>query len=80
MVNNRVTEFQVGAQAKGQKDNQEARYPTRENEAPADSAVHDGHIMQRFADGYIVVIGHHSQEKKLNLAGAGVGGDGFVPT
>ena len=26
---------------------------------------HDGHIMQRFADGYIVIIGHHSQEKKF---------------
>ena len=31
----------------------------------ADSAAHDGQVMQGFADGHIVVIGHRSQEVKL---------------
>ena len=65
MVNNRVTEFQIKAQTKGWKDDQQARCPTTEDEVPADSAVHDGHVMQGFADGHTAVIGHYSQQKKL---------------
>ena len=89
MVNKRVSEFQVDTQAKGWKDNQEARYPTRENQAPADSAVHDGHVVKGFADGHVAVIRHHSQEEKFcsgkkdnkkDLAEAGIDGDNFVPT
>ena len=89
MVNKRVTEFQVDTQAKGWKDKQEARYPKRENEAPADSAVHDAHVVKGFADGQVAVIRQHSQEEKFcsskkdnkkDLAEAGIDGDHFVPT
>ena len=31
----------------------------------ANSAAHDGQVMQGFVDGHIVVIGHISQEVKL---------------
>ena len=27
--------------------------------------IHDGHVMQRFADGNVAVLGHGSQEVKL---------------
>ena len=70
-------------------DKQEARYPKRENEAPADSAVHDAHVVKGFADGQVAVIRQHSQEEKFcsskkdnkkDLAEAGIDGDHFVPT
>ena len=28
--------------------------------------IHDGHVMQRFADGNVVVIGHGNQKVKLS--------------
>lgn len=78
MVNNRVT---IPGRGSGQGRRIIKKLDTQQQRIRFSRLYsHDGHIMQRFADGYIVVIGHHSQEKKLNLAGAGVGGDGFVPT
>lgn len=66
MINNiRVTEFQIEAQAKWWQDHQQASCPATEDKPLTDLAVHDGDIMQGFADGYISVIGHDGQEKKL---------------
>ena len=32
----------------------------------ADSVIHDGHVMQWFADGNVAVIGHGNQKVKLS--------------
>ena len=65
MINDRVTEFQVQSQEKWWKYHQESGLPTGEDKHFAGSVVHDGHIMQGFADGYIEIIGHGGQEKKF---------------
>ena len=64
MVKNiRVTEFQAQFQAKRWDHDQHSGRPTAEDESFADPVVHDGHVMQGFAGGYIVTVRHGSQEK-----------------
>ena len=60
-----VTEFQLEAHTEWCDDDHQPRGPAAEDKDGADSAVHDAHVMQGFADGHTVVIGHGGQEKKL---------------
>jgi hypothetical protein len=41
--------------------------PKIKDESSTDLGVHDGHIMQGFADGNISVTGHGGKEKKILL-------------
>lgn len=67
MVNNvGVTEFDVQSQAEGWEYDQQASYPATKDESAAHLAVHDGHVMQWFADGDVAVIGHDGEEEKLH--------------
>lgn len=59
----RVTEFQAQFQAKWWDHDQHSGHPTAEDESFADPLVHDGHVMQGFADGYVATVRHGSQEK-----------------
>ena len=59
MINDiRVTEFQIEAQTKWGNDDQQTSHPAADNKPVANSVIHDGHIMQGFADGHIAVKGH----------------------
>ena len=42
------------------------KLPRGQDKQCADSMIHDGHVMQRLADGKVVVIGHVSQKIKLS--------------
>ena len=42
------------------------KLPRGQDKQCADSMIHDGHVMQRFADGNVAVIGHGNQKVKLS--------------
>ena len=51
-----VTEFQIQLQTKWGGYDQQSSQPRGKNKSLADFAAHDGHLMQGFADGHVVVI------------------------
>lgn len=57
-----ITEIQLQTHGQWGKDDQEPSHPGAEDKLVAHSAVHDDRVMQWFADGYIVIIGHGSKE------------------
>ena len=42
------------------------KLPRGQDKQCADFVIHDGQVMQRFADGNVTVIGHGSQKIKLS--------------
>ena len=60
-----TTEGQVRGEKNLHSGMQDPPNPGHHHQELAEPLLHDGHVVQRFADGHIVVLGHDSEEYDL---------------